>query len=358
MTIFVGVELVLALAIPFLAIAGYHELLDSRAGRFVEEPGEADPGWRAVVEPSPLTAVVETERGRITGIALLAGNPDSGIGGTVVLVPGTLAIDGRGLDRRTPDDAVTALGRALRLGIHGLEVVDENRWANVLGDRAYVVDNPDPVVDDDGEPLLVVGPTEVDADNAAVFLGRPVAGADEISLLLRRRLLWTALIADPPTSGGWSGGGGAGGADPLLDHLDSVRGASARVVELPLRQATPVPELDPVTAEGLIREVVPVPSGAEVGDRVRVRVLGRSPDTDLPAVAAVVAGTGMEVVEIGNAASFDGGPTEILLPSGLDEAMVAGLVSLIGTDPIPIDGTEADSVVTLLVGPGFVVGTR
>jgi len=30
------------MSVPFLAIAGYHALLDSRAGRFVEQPGEGD----------------------------------------------------------------------------------------------------------------------------------------------------------------------------------------------------------------------------------------------------------------------------------------------------------------------------
>ena len=150
MTLFIGAELVLAMAIPFLAIAGYHALLDSRAGYFVEEPSESDPGWRALVEPTPVVAVVEMERERLTGIALLVARSDAGRddvagtdtgdegdasqggasqGGTVILVPGTLWIDGAPLDGRTPDEAVTALGQALRLGVSGTVVVDEERWS-------------------------------------------------------------------------------------------------------------------------------------------------------------------------------------------------------------------------------------
>ncbi|MEL6985529.1 MAG: hypothetical protein AAFO29_24065, partial [Actinomycetota bacterium] len=49
LVLFAMAELLLALAIPFVLIRGYHTLLDSQAGTFVEEPTRSDPGWTALV---------------------------------------------------------------------------------------------------------------------------------------------------------------------------------------------------------------------------------------------------------------------------------------------------------------------
>lgn len=341
MAVFVTAELVLAMSIPFLAIAGYHTLLDSRAGRFVEEPTESEPGWRALVDPSPITAIVEQEGGSITGIALLAGRDDSE-GGTVILVPGTLQIDGAALDARTPEGAVAALSSILRLRIAATEVIDGQRWAAVLGDTTYRLANPDPVVDDDSQPLLAVGDVDVDAAAAAAFLGRPAPDSDPITLLFRRQLFWSAVLDDPPT-----------GTDPINPVITRISGPSSRAVVLPLLSVEPDPELDPLAAEALIRDVVPVPAGANPGDRLQVRVIDRTGTADLESIAAAVASTGSEVVEIGNALEFDGGLTHLVVPAGFDDPAIAELALLTGAATVLDNDVETDAVVTLLVGSDF-----
>jgi len=345
MALFVAAELTLAMAIPFLAIAGYHTLLDSRAGRFVEEPTENEPGWRALVDPTPVTAVVEQEAGITTGIVVLAGHLDDPPGGTVVVVPGTLQIDGVPLAAFAPDDAVAELSRVLRLRIGPVEVVDEDRWPDVLGDTRYLLANPDPVVDDRGRPLLRVGEIEVGAGDAAAFLGRPAPDSDPITLLFRRQLFWSAVVADPPA-----------GRDPLARAIGEISGPSSQVVILPLVDVVPDPELDPVAAEALIREVVPIPSGANPGDRLQVRVIDRTGTIDLEAVAAAVASTGSEVVEIGNAVEFDGGPTHLVVPVGLDDPGISELAMLTGATTVLDNDVDADAVVTLLVGSDYAFG--
>lgn len=336
------------MSVPFLAIAGYHALLDSRAGRFVEEPDEGEPGWRALVDPSPLSVVVEMESDRITGLALLAGHTDKGLGGTVVLVPGTLQIDGETLDSHEPSQAVAELSGALRLRVNSIEVMTSERWSALLGDTSYTVSNPDPVMDESGQPLLAVGEIEVGATNTDVFLGRPAPDADPITLLFRRRLFWSAMLAEPPPSHS------PGSDDPLLDTLENLVGTSARVVDLPLMrvEANPVPDLD--AAEALVREVVPVPAGANPGDRLQVRVIDRTGTADLPAIAAEVASTGSEVVEIGNAKEFDGGLTHLVVPTGLDDPGISELALLTGATTVHDDGVDTDAVVTLLIGTDFV----
>lgn len=348
MALFIGAELLLAMAIPFLAIAGYHALIDSRAGRFVEEAGPADPGWRAVVDPSPLVAVVEMENGRLTGIALLAGHIDESAGGTVILVPGTLTVGTQTVGEQrlvdlAPEEAVAAIGAALRLRIPSFEVVDGERWPSVLGDSSYVMDNPDPVVGDSAETLLAVGPTDVGGANAALFLGRPAPDSDPITLNFRRHLFWTSVVADPPTTD-----------DPLVAWILEVSGPSAQVVDLPLIAIEPNPSLDLASAEVLIREVVPVPAGASPGDRIQVRVIDRTGTADLPAIAAKVASTGAEVVEIGNAQEFDGGTTVVVVPAGVDGPEITELALLAGAATVSDDEVDGDSVVTLLIGVDFV----
>ncbi|MEM9616260.1 MAG: hypothetical protein AAGA59_25255 [Actinomycetota bacterium] len=358
LAVFALAELTLAMAVPFLAIAGYHALLDSRAGRFVEEPQEGDPGWRAIVDPSPVSAVVEVGEQGTTGLVLLAGHPDEGAPGTAILVPGTLEIDGVSLASLEPNDAVSALSSALRLRVKGIEVMTAERWSETLGTKTYLLPNPDPVVDDAGQPLLAVGDIEVGGDNAAVFLARPAPGLDPITVMYRRELLWSALLADPPTAADADPDGGAvglGGVDtPLVAALDQVAGASARVVDLPLTDLGPDPAIDAEAAEALIREVVPVPAGSNPGDRLQVRVIDRTGQADLPAVAAEVASTGSEVVEIGNASEFSGGETHLVVPFGLDDPGINELALLTGATTVLDEEADADAVVTLVIGSDFV----
>lgn len=342
MALFVTAELVLAMAIPFLAIAGYHTLLDSRAGRFVEEPEEHEPGWRAIVDPTPLTAVVEVESGAVTGLALFAGREDVADGGTVVVVPGTLQVDEQPLANRTPTDAVAALSAALRLRIDNVEVLDEARWASILVDRTYVLANPDPVVDDAGAPLLAVGEIEIGSGHAAVFLGRPAPDSDPITLLFRRQLFWSAVVADPPS-----------GRDPLTSTIAEMSGPSSQIVILPLVDVEPNPVADADAAEALIRDIVPVPAGANPGDRLQVRVVDRTGNADLESVAAAVASTGSEVVEIGNAVEFDGGMTHLVVPVGLEDPGITELAMLTGATTVLDNDVEVDAVVTLLVGSDY-----
>jgi hypothetical protein len=344
--LFAAVELVLALSIPFLAIAGYHSLLDSHAGRFVQEPTDRDPGWRAEVDPTPVTAVVEETEGRITGIALVASRPGATSGANVILVPGTLVVDGQPLDQRPAEGAVSALAATLRLRLGPIEVVNGVRWALVLGAGSYRLENPDPVVGPGGEVVLPVGPVEVDAANAGSFLGRPAPGAEPVTLVYRRHLFWEALLAEPPT-----------GDDPLAAWLASVSGSGAQVVDLPWLVGGHGPQPDGSKTEAMIRELVAVPAGAQPGDRTQVRVLDRTGTADLSSIAAEVAAAGFEVVEIGNAARFDGGLTSLVVPGRVNDQGLIQLAARTGAATVVDGDGDADPVATLLVGSDFALPT-
>jgi hypothetical protein len=182
----------------------------------------------------------------------------------------------------------------------------------------------------------------------STFLGRPAPEADPITLTFRRETFWSAMVQDPPISQT------PGSEDPLLALLDEVTGPAARVVGLPLVALEPNPRPDLVAAEILIREVVPVPAGANPGDRLQVRVIDRTGTADLPAIAAEVASTGSEVIEIGNAPEFDDGLTHLVVPTGFDDPGISELASLTGATTVHDDEVDADPVVTLLIGSDFV----
>ncbi len=349
--VFVAGELLLAMAIPFVAIEGYHTLLESRAGKFVEEPTSDDPGWRALVDPTPVLGVAEVDRGMVTGVTLVVGHPQSA--GSIILVPGSLEIDGKPLSAYPPTESVDVLARSIRLSVSPVEVLDNTSWSAVLGSQVYRLDSPDPVEADPGQPLFGVGPVEVDGLLAAPFVGRPSPGVAAASVQTRRHLFWNAILADPPTT-----------ETPLAAELQALDPTLSRVVDLPVTQLDPVALPDTAAIESLVRDVVAFPAGAMPGDRLQVRVLDRTGDADLEGIAAAVASHGMEVVEIGNATEFDGGQTEVIAPLGVvaeDGTLpedLYGLARSVGADAISIDEEPSEAVVvTVVIGANFDLAT-
>ena len=337
------------MAIPFLAIQGYHTLLDSRAGKFVEEPTRTEPGWRAFVDPTPVIGIAEVDQGRVTGVTLLIHHLEVRSAATVVLVPGSLELDGATLAERSASDAVAAVGAALRLSIDRTEAMDEAGWRSLLDDERYLLDSPDPVSDETGGALFTVGQVSVGGDNAAPFLGRPADGAVPISVRPRRHLFWNALLEAPPA-----------GSTDLASDLRAVDDAVVQVVDLPLTQLEPVALIDGPAAESLIRDVVAYPAGSLPGDRLQVRILDRTGGADLEGIAAAIAAQGMEVIEIGNTTPFDSGETQVIAPIGLaaqNETLpdeIETLTRSVGSSNLIIDNEAADDlVVTVVIGPNF-----
>lgn len=378
--VFAAAELVLAMAIPFILIRGYHTLLSSNTGTFVEGPSIDEPGWSALVSATPLTAVVEVVDGGISGATLIVppgqvaveadeaeGNQSAGrAGGTVILIPGDLSIptnpneapDGSDasptlLSDIAPTEAGEVLAALLNLDFASIEVMDETSWAMVLSDTTYDLENPDPVPSDTAvtpgesraeneetdELAFAVGAVSVDGAGAAVFLGRPVDGGSLSSVMLRRRQFWSATLETPPS-----------GSNVVASALRSV-GAAGQIVELPtVVDPSGAPMIDDSATEELLRDVVAFPSG----NRLAVRVVDRTGDADLRSIAAQLAGRGIEVVEIANAVQFDAGSTELIRPTELADGVVQfdDLVAELEVEPI-VDPEQEHETVTLLVGKHF-----
>lgn len=327
--LFVAADLIFAMAIPFVAISGYHTLLDSRVGRFTAEPTRSEPGWSALVEPTALTAVVEVHDQQVSGVALLVAHDEPSATDTVILLPGSLEIDGQPLFVRSPIEAVAALSSATRLAISSTVILDDPAWIAALGAKTIRVDNPDPVTDADGVSIFAVGSVSVAGDNASAFLGRPTEGASLVSVTPRRHLLWNAIVnqqLDRSTA--------IGEAVEKLDPQNS------QILDVPMTQLEPVSLPDFAAMESLVRDVMAFPSGSAPGDRLQIRVIDRTGSADLEDIAAVLASRGIEVLEIGNAAAFDRGKTELVVPAGL-----VAVGSLAGESAEPATGADPVSVI-------------
>lgn len=349
--VFVAGELLLAMAIPFVAIEGYHTLLESRAGKFTAEPTRIDPGWRALVDPTSVTGIVEVDGETVTGITLLVHHPGLQSGGTAVLVPGSLEAGGATLSARAPAEAVEALSLLIDLSISRVDVLDSAAWSSVLGTETYLLDSPDPVLDDSGNELFAVGPVEVNATNVSAFLGRPAPGAVPISVSLRRHIFWKAFVSSP-----------SGSDAPLAVDLRAMDGTTSQVVDLPLAQEEPAAIADVPAIESLIRDVVAYPTGS-TGHRLQVRILDRTGAANLEGIAAAVAALGHEVIEIGNAREFDDGVTQVIAPVALSAegglpdnlyqlSLSVGVENILVDNDLTEDLTE-DVVVTVVIGRDF-----
>lgn len=340
---FLGLEIALLCAVPLLAYAGFRTLLDTRTGTFVEDPGPSDPGWQALVDPSPVIGVVEVVDGEVSGVTVVVSVGRTARGGTAVLVPAQLEVAGRPIGLLSPESAVEAVAATLRLRIPQMEIVDEQRWTSLLGDTSYLIDNPDPVPGHGPAAVFEVGLVEVAGGRTALFLGRTADGADPLAALVRRELFWDELLdAPPPVSD-----------DPLSRSLQAVSDGLHEVVRLPLlRSETGAPVADPERVEALVRRVVPFPAAHADGERLLVRIEDRTGAADLDEMAVRLGGLGMEVVAIGNGPIFDDDATAVRVGPGLSAVervqlseQFAGIGVL--TDP---QLTAADAVV-LQLGP-------
>ena len=368
--VFAAVEIVLAMAIPFILIRGYHTLLSSNTGTFVDSPTIDEPGWSALVSATPLTAVIEVVDGGISGATLIVPSGDVAAedvvvagGGTIVLIPGDLVlppnlttVSGESattpmrLSDIAPAEAGDVLAALLNIDLTSVEVMSDGAWTAALSDAVYELDNPDPVpataatVAPGGGSVtpaqlaFTVGPVVVNGADAAVFLGRPVDGGSLSSVMPRRHQFWSALLDQAPA-----------GSNGPASAVRAV-GSSGQVVELPTVAEAEAPAIDAAAAETLLRDIVGFPSG----DRLEIRVVDRTGDADLGLVAAQLAGRGVKVVEIANAVQFDAGSTELIRPTDLADGIeqLDDLIAELGVEPI-VDPEQEHDTVTLLVGRDF-----
>ncbi|MGK2947730.1 MAG: LytR C-terminal domain-containing protein [Acidimicrobiales bacterium] len=343
-----------------LTYVGVDTLRNSRAGRTVS--GATDPsapGFEAFVEPTPTLLLLHFSEGRMSSAALLTLNGGDA-GGAVVLVPPSTRT-GDAPDAYTlattaafltdPSDVAGAAQPMLGLGISEVVAIDDARWAELVEPVApLVIDNPDELASFPAGPILL------EADQVAAWLNPQVEGEDDLVRLFRHQLFWEAWAAAIAASPG--GAAVPGEVDVGLGRFARGLGAGpVAVTTMPVVQsegpdgATRL-EPDRTAIDDLVSSVVPFPTAARPGGRIRVRLLDGTGDADhVVRVAPLVVPAGSQIVVAGNADRFDHDRTEIRFhaPDGRDAA--ERLRAALGTGEVVDDVRPVDAFdVTIVLG--------
>lgn len=336
-------ELVLLVAVPALVWFGVQELLHSNAGTFTEAPERNEPGWRALVDPSPVTAIAEMYGDQLSGIVVIAQPGLDGGGGTAIMISPEMLVGESSirLGDLPVDAALDALSHELRLSFTSRVIVDDVLWQATLGPQSYELSNPDPIPAAHGRPSMPVGRITLSGGDVDRYLGAINPDADPRSLLFRRQLFWSALLDDPPL-----------GEGEFAALLATVGGGQYQVQLLPVRSSDRGLMPQQPLADDAINAAVPLPRGAVPGDRLVMRIVDRTGTADLEALAVDMGHRGFEITEVANASAFDDGPSQLVIPLGLDDPRLRDLAAEFGAvtvSPDPIEEPEADTVV-LIVG--------
>lgn len=335
--------------------------------RTIDDP--ALPGFEALVEPTPVMAVIALDaEGALDAVSLLSLTGPSE-GAVIVAGPRTL-VPGAGEDRRTLADAWSVeggagvrqgLGEILNVAIGEDRVVEADQWAELVAPVAplSIANTDDVTASPPGGPTVrfPAGNIEVGADDVAAYLGASSAGESDLARLVRVERFWGAWItavgeriAAPGVVPGEAETG-------LGRFVRALAGLQVELAALPV-----VPEAGPDGAEDLrpaapeiavlVARLVPFPLGASPDSRLRVRILDGTGQLDngLPAAPALVT-AGAEVATVGNATRFDYSVTQFIVPPGVDTARVEQMRAGLGVGEIIASAESASAVdVTVVLG--------
>ncbi len=270
---------------------GSEAILSSTGGnllRTIDDP--AQPGFEALVEPTPVLAVIALDAdGALDSVSLLSLTGPSD-GAVIVAGPRTLLPD-EGEGSRTLADAWATdggagvrreLGRVLNVAIDEDRVVEAGQWADLVAPVApLAIGTSEEVSGSTAEGATVrfpAGTIELADGEVAAFLGATSLGGSDLARLGRIEDFWAA----------WIGAVGDGIASPGVVPGEAetglgrfVRALAGLQVELAALPVVPEAGIDggedlrPVPAEvaTLVARLVPFPLGASPDSRLRVRIL-------------------------------------------------------------------------------------
>ena len=283
-----------AALVPVLGLMAARTLGDSTTGTL-----DVAPETVADVPETPGALLVAVDGGEVVGLTTFALLP-SGSGGTVMVVPTGSAAPADGVDRPTRLATAYPQGglEAQRTAVEGLlgvtfsvvEEVDEAGMVALLAPLAPIpVDLPQPVVrtaaDGTVVMLLVPGPQELSAEQAASALFTRAPNQSEIIRLPTNIAIWDGVVAvadrvaqpapdgAPPDVAGFLAAIGAGPrtvvspvATPALDAVTNPDGIDLL-------------ELDLVDLRVLVARILPT-AASPTGSGLRVQLVNESGDPD------------------------------------------------------------------------------
>jgi hypothetical protein len=359
MAVFASVLAVAGLLGAVLAYVGVEVLRDSSAGRRITSADPDEPGYEALLEPTPTMLVLHVSDGQLRSAALLALGT-GGQGGSVLLLPPSVEV-GDGEDAAplsvtyafgsTPE-VLRGAGEAIAgVGVQELVVLDSAKWTELVTPvQPLTIVNPDDV---DG---FEAGELQLAAADVAAWLEARDPDESELSVLARQQLLWEAWVAAVAASPS---------PEVVPGELDAgmgrfVRGLAAgpvQVATVPVAEVVDgagndVYEVDREALRGVITDLVPFPIGTALAPRTRVRLLDGAGQPDhVRDVAPVVVASDSTVVVVGNADAFDYTTTEIRYHQPGQQAAAERLQRALGAGAVVEDVRPIDAFdVTIVLG--------
>jgi hypothetical protein len=357
---FVLLEVVLLLAVPFIAASGFRAVLNTTEGRTVDpELDPVEPGYEAFVEPTPTALLAATNGPVLDWLALAALAGEGGRGGALLLVPVDLRVAGPGLSERTLAEAYAtdglpgleeAAATVLGTGVGEVVTVEPERLAALLGPVSPLrVSNPDDTAE------FGAGDVDLEGADVVAYLAARDDGESDLARLARHELVWQAWLDAVATS-----------SDPDVVPGEAaagvgrfVRGLAAGPHTIEVVPVAEDPEgtfaADPAAVVDLVEERVPFPVASAPGARPRVRVLDGVGVAGLaPRVAREAVRAGGQVTVIGNADRFGSTRSAVVYYDPTLTAPAEELARTLGIDgPDQREGPNPDDLVDLTV----VVGT-
>jgi hypothetical protein len=342
--------------------------------RTVDDP--AEPGYEALVQPTPTfaTVIVDADR-NLSAVAVLALAGERS--GSVVMLPPFMTVrDGDGDPRQLGDvfvgdglDAtVSAAAGALNAAIGDARLVDAAQWSalvtpvgpleftnaeTVTAERRAVVGDEQAV----GEITFAAGEITVAPNEVGAFLSASVAGESDLNRMVRHQRFWgawleavSARLDDPDILPGES----TTGIGRFVRSLAATEVELATVPVLPLPSSSGTTQWisAPEQTANLVARLIPFPVGPAPGARVRIRILDGTGQlaNGVPAVEPLVSG-GAEVATIGNAAAFDYVTTQFIVAGATDPERAEALQAALGVGEVVTSADRADAVdITVILG--------
>ena len=369
-----GLLLTIAMiAVPVLTYTGLRALLDSRDGEVIDpQLDPSQPGYQALVSPSPTLAVVHVgPEGELVGVAMLALAGQDDRGGSVLLVPpatvasvpefGDLTLEYVQHANGT-DTTVSLTEWILRTGIDEIVEVDHDDWAEMTRPfGGLTLTNPDELRSPDGEVVFPAGRRTLLPEEIGPYLAFLESDETALNQILRQELVWDALlraVAAEPDTASFAGEQDRG----LARFVPGLAAGTRRIAALPVT-VDQVPTLEGPAAfypdeqaiAALIPRLVPFPAGGRPGDRPLVRVLDGSqrPEVLTPAVR-LVARAGGQVVMIGNADEFGVEATRLLVADDALIGLAESVAAELGVGSVQrIDYIDENAELIVVLGADF-----
>jgi hypothetical protein len=357
---FASAVAVLAASIPALAVVGFGAVLDSTDGKVVDPVLDPDePNFEAVVEPTPVALLVLADDDQVSSLTVLSlGRGDSG--GGMLFVPVDTVVDGAqgyGIDRLATAFALSGVqaggeltGTVVGTSFDEVVALDQRELAQaVVAAAPLTLENPDDLDD------FAAGPVELEAADVGAYLDARQDGESDLARLARHEVVWRALLDAWPDASDADGSGLSRYLDVLSRGTVDYRTLPVTEVEGGGPEGETVYQPEPSAVAQTVTELVPLPTSATPGDRVRVRLLdgGRRAGAVASAIARLVA-AGAEITIVGNADRFDHESSSVLYGEGSPSGDAERLRDTLGVgsiEPVRVSSDAYD--VTVVLGTDF-----